>query len=89
MKFYLNTITTSIFILLILKTIVNGEHRSDVISSRNGEIIIRLSLDTVIVNKNSLTTIPSLGNEKAPGIFSLPKDVIPLLNVPKGAKILF
>ena len=62
MKFYLNTLTRSIFFLLILKTIVNGEHISNVISSRNGEIIIRLSLDTVIVNKNSLTTIPSLSN---------------------------
>ena len=74
MKFYLNTTIRSIFFLIILKTIINGEHRSDVISSRNGEIIIRLSLDTVIVNKNSLTTIPGLSNEKAPGIFSLPKD---------------
>ena len=89
MKIYLNTIIRFIIPLLILKTIINGEHRSDVISSRNGEIIIRLSLDTVIVNKNSLTTIPSLSNEKAPGIFSLPKDVIPLLNVPKDAKIFF
>ena len=89
MKFYLNTTIRSIFFLIILKTIINGEHRSDVISSRNGEIIIRLSLDTVIVNKNSLTTIPGLSNEKAPGIFSLPKDVIPLLNVPKDAKIFF
>ena len=66
-----------------------GAHKSEIIKSGPGEIVFKLSLDTVFVNSSSIFVKPNLDFNKTPGEFVLPMDVIPLVGLPEDVEISF
>ena len=75
-------------LIIILGSIADGSHRSKVIGSSSGTMVLELSIDTIIVDQNKLKVMPYLSLDKTPGKYSLPKDIVPLVNIPRNAKIL-
>ena len=80
-----------IFSLLTImcSTTLFGAHKSKIIKSDPGEIVFKLSLDTVFVNSSSISVKPNLDFNKTPGEFVLPIDVIPLVGLPEDVEISF
>ena len=74
---------------MICSTIVFGAHKSKIIKSDPGEIVFKLTLDTVFVNSSALSVKPNLNFNKTPGQFVLPLDIIPLVGLPEDVKISF
>ena len=66
-----------------------GAHKSKIIKSDPGEIVFKLTLDTVFVNSSAISVKPNLDFNKTPGQFVLPMDVIPLVGLPEDVKISF
>ena len=77
------------FLTILCSTTVLGAHKSKIIKSVPGEIVFKLSLDTVFVNSSSIAVKPNLELNKTPGEFVLPMDVIPLVGLPEDVEISF
>ena len=74
---------------IICSTTVFGAHKSKIIKSGPGEIVFKLTLDTVFVNSSAISIKPNLDFNKTPGEFVLPLDIIPLVGLPEDIEISF
>ena len=74
---------------IIYSTILLGAHKSKIIKSDPGEIVFKLTLDTVFVASSSISVKPNLDFNKTPGQFVLPLDIIPLVGLPEDVEISF
>ena len=74
---------------IICSATLFGAHKSKIIKSDRGEIVFKLSLDTVFVNSSAISVKPNLDFNKTPGEFVLPMDVIPLVGLPEDVEISF
>ena len=79
----------SSLLIIIYSTTVHGEHKSKIIKSDPGEIVFKLTLDTVFVNSGAISVKPNLDFNKTPGQFVLPLDIIPLVGLPEDVEISF
>ena len=72
---------------IICSSTLFGAIKSKIIKSDPGEIVFKLSLDTVCVTSSAISLKPNLDFNKTPGEFALPMDVIPLAGLPEDVEI--